>query len=124
LRHKAIEIFAEAVDGRPEDQLRLMVVQTTTQRAGRPCGHEPLHEWANCTERRNLARSAAEVQYGDMWLPTPSSKAVEGFRALVKAEIGLDLDEQAAHDAATKWLQLYFIKTYVYRNIRSKIDGK
>ncbi len=57
-----------------------------------------------------------------MWLPTPSPKHVQEFKALALAEFGLELTSDQALDAATRLLHIHFILTYAYRPLRSKID--
>ena len=57
-----------------------------------------------------------------MWLPTPSPKHVEQFKALALAEFGLELTPGEALDVATRLLHIHFILTYAYRPLRPKID--
>jgi hypothetical protein len=59
-----------------------------------------------------------------MWLPIPSTRAVEEFRAIMRREHSLEMTDEEARLAATKILQIYFLKTYAYRDLRSKIDRK
>jgi hypothetical protein len=57
-----------------------------------------------------------------MWLPTPSTQAVEQFQALAREEFDLELDMKEARLAATKLLQIHYLLAYAYRDLRSKID--
>lgn len=58
---------------------------------------------------------------GRMWLPVPTPKMVDEFRALVRREFQLELTEAEALDLATRFLQIYFLKTYAYRDLRPQI---
>ena len=56
-----------------------------------------------------------------MWLPIPSPKGVEEFKALVKAEFGVELEPSEALELATRVLQIHLIKLYESSDLRKEI---
>lgn len=59
-----------------------------------------------------------------MWLPTPSSKSVDEFRALVRESKGIELTEAEARDAATRLLQIHYLHTHAFRDLRTQVHRK
>lgn len=56
-----------------------------------------------------------------MWLPAPTPEGVELFRAMVRDEVQLELDERAALELATRVLQIQVAKLYEERRLRQKV---